>query len=228
MFKRQLFMVGVLSVLLIQPAFAEAIEQIPQVKEGKRGSVVAKIPRLSEIDRPATNIKDFLSQSSIPNTQSPVQVTGVRVNSTNTGIEVILETKEGEKLKPTSSNQGNTLITDISNSQLALANAKEFRSDNPVAGISAVTVTQIDANSIRVTVTGEVGVPKIELFDSDEGLIFGLTPVASTAQQPPTLQSPTEEKPTQENQPEKPAVSTDEPIELVVTGEQDGYTVPEA
>ncbi|MEH2275550.1 MAG: AMIN domain-containing protein [Nostoc sp.] len=64
-------------------------------------------------------------------------MTGVRVNSTNTGIEIILETKEGERLKPTSRNQGNTLITDISNSQLALPNAKEFRSDNPVAGITA-------------------------------------------------------------------------------------------
>lgn len=228
MFKRQLLMVGILSVLLTPPAFAETIEQIPQGNQDKGGSVVTKIPRLSEIDRPATNIKDWLSQSSTPNAQSPVQVTGVRLNSTNTGIEVILETKEGEKLQPTSRNQGNTLITDISNSQLALPNAKEFRSDNPITGISAVTVTQVNANSIRVTVTGEVGVPKIELFDSDEGLIFGLTPVVSTAQQPPTPQSPTEEKPTEENQPEKPSASTDEPIELVVTGEQDGYSVPEA
>ena len=228
MFKQQLLMVGVLSVLLTPPAFAQAIEQIPQGNQDKRGSVVTKIPRLSEIDRPATNIKDWLSQSSTPNAQSPVQVTGVRVNSTNTGIEVILETKEGERLKPTSRNQGNTLITDISNSQLALPNAKEFRSDNPVTGITAVTVAQIDANSIRVTVTGEVGVPKIELFDSDEGLIFGLTPVASTAQQPPMPQSPTQEKPTQENQPEQPSAGSDQPIELVVTGEQDGYTVPEA
>ncbi|MEH2047297.1 TonB-dependent siderophore receptor [Nostoc sp.] len=217
---------SVLSVLLTQPAFADAIKQIPQAK--KRESVVAKIPRLSEIDKPATSIQEWLSQSSTPNAQSSVQVTGVRVNSTNTGIEVILETKEGEKLQPTSRNQGNTLITDISNSQLALPNAKEFRSDNPVTGITAVTVTQVDANIIRVTVTGEAGVPKIELFDSDEGLIFGLTPTMSAAQQPSTPQPPTEEKPTEENQPEEPAAFTDEPIELVVTGEQDGYTVPEA
>ncbi|MCC5599901.1 TonB-dependent siderophore receptor [Nostoc favosum] len=233
MFKRQLFVVSVLSVLLIQPAFAKAIEQIPQVKEDKKGSVVAKIPRLREIDKPATNIKDLLSQSSTPNAQSPVQVTGVRVNNTETGIEVILETKEGERLKVISRNEGNILITDISNSQLALPNAKEFRSDNPVAGITAVTVTQVDANSIRVTVTGEAGVPKIELFDSDEGLIFGLTPTVSTAQQPPAQNPipptalPREGEESQQTQPE-PSTSTDEPIELVVTGEQDGYTVPEA
>lgn len=69
MFKRQLLMVGIVSVLLIQPAFAQAIEQIFQVNQDKRGSVVTKIPRLSEIDRPATNIKDWLSQSSTPNAQ---------------------------------------------------------------------------------------------------------------------------------------------------------------
>ncbi|WP_230967555.1 TonB-dependent siderophore receptor, partial [Nostoc commune] len=32
----------------------------------------------------------------------------------------------------------------------------------------------------------------------------------------------------QQTQPDQPSASTDEPIELVVTGEQDGYTVPEA
>ncbi|AFY34758.1 TonB-dependent siderophore receptor [Calothrix sp. PCC 7507] len=228
MFKRQLSMIGVLSVLLTSPAFAEAIEQIPQTKKDKSGSVVAKIRRLSEIDIPATNIKDWLSQSSTPNAQSPVQVTGVRVNRTETGIEVILETKEGEKLKPISRNEQNTLITDITNSQLALPNAKDFRSDNPVAGITAVTVTQVDSNSIRVTVTGEAGAPKVELFDSDEGLIFGLTPVVSAAQQSPTQNPTLPREGAQENQPEKPSANTDEPIELVVTGEQDGYRVPEA
>ncbi|MEH2332381.1 hypothetical protein [Nostoc sp.] len=66
---------SVLSVLLTQPAFADAIKQIPQAK--KRESVVAKIPRLSEIDKPATSIQEWLSQSSTPNAQSSVQVTGV-------------------------------------------------------------------------------------------------------------------------------------------------------
>ncbi|MEH2275549.1 MAG: hypothetical protein V7K40_12375 [Nostoc sp.] len=61
MFKQQLLTVSVLSVLLTPPAFAQAIEQIPQGNQDKGGSVITKIPRLSEIDRPATNIKDWLS-----------------------------------------------------------------------------------------------------------------------------------------------------------------------
>ncbi len=44
------------------------------------------------------------------------------------------------------------------------------------------------------------------------------------AQQPKT--PPVEEKPASETPQEQPSVETDEPIELVVTGEQDGYRVP--
>ncbi|RUR75573.1 TonB-dependent receptor plug domain-containing protein [Chlorogloeopsis fritschii PCC 9212] len=65
-------------------------------------------------------------------------------------------------------------------------------------------------------------VPTVELFDSDEGLIFDLTPATSSAQQPPQTQ-PTPEP----DQPETPSAEGDESIELVVTGEQDGYSVPE-
>lgn len=70
---------------------------------------------------------------------------------------------------------------------------------------------------------GETGVPVIELFDSDEGLILGLTPVASSAQTRPIPPQPENQTPS-----EKPSAQTDEPIELVVAGEQDGYLVPDA
>jgi len=56
-----------------------------------------------------------------------------------------------------------------------------------------------------VTVTGETGLPVVELFDSDEGLILGV--VSAT---PPQTQAT----------PEQPAAQTEEnqePIELVVT-----------
>ncbi|MEH2433283.1 MAG: TonB-dependent siderophore receptor [Nostoc sp.] len=74
-----------------------------------------------------------------------------------------------------------------------------------------------------MTVIGETGVPVIELFDSDEGLILGLTPVASSAQTRPIPPQPENQTPS-----EKPSAQTDEPIELVVAGEQDGYLVPDA
>ncbi|WP_017653589.1 TonB-dependent siderophore receptor [Fortiea contorta] len=164
-----------------------------------------------------TQIQQLLAQS----TPALIQVTGVSLNKTNTGVEVTLETKQGDKLQPATRTEGNTLITDIPNSQLVLKNAKEFSADKPAAGIASIKVTQVERNTIRVTVSGEAGVPKLELFDSDEGLIFELVP-AATSQLPPT--QPTAENPVVETPPEA-AATNDEPIELVVTGEQDGYRV---
>ena len=75
--------------------------------------------------------------------------------------------------------------------------------------------------------TGEVGVPTVELFDSpEEGVIFS---VASTAPSLPSQQQPqTQQQPTNQTQPSQPSASGDQPIELVVTGEQDGYRLPDS
>ncbi|NJM87278.1 MAG: TonB-dependent siderophore receptor [Hydrococcus sp. RU_2_2] len=107
-----------------------------------------------------------------------VVVTGVKLNPTETGIELILQTPTGEAelLQPNNVSSGNNFIVEIPNTQLQLPNSKPFRQANPIEGISEVTVTNIDANTIRVTVTGETAQPQVELFDSDQGLIFGFTP----------------------------------------------------
>ena len=70
---------------------------------------------------------------------------------------------------------------------------------------------------------GETTSPKVELFDDPEGLVFGFIPASSQAQTQPTPP----QQPTNETQPQ-PTVQDDEPIELVVTGEQDGYSIPDA
>ena len=102
--------------------------------------------------------------------------------------------------------------------RLPSGDAFTFRSEKPIAGITQVTVTNIDPNTVRVTVVGVAALPTVELFDDDAGLVFGIT-TAATAMQP----SPQPETPQ-----EKPAAQQDEPIELVVTGEQDGYNAPDA
>ncbi|MEH2249028.1 AMIN domain-containing protein [Nostoc sp.] len=84
----------------------------------------------------------------------------------------------------------NSFIADIPNAQLRLPSGEAFtfRSEKPLAGITEITVTNFDVNTIRVTVIGELALPTVELFDSDEGLIFGLTTAASTGQQLPQTQ----------------------------------------
>jgi iron complex outermembrane receptor protein len=78
-------------------------------------------------------------------------------------------------------------------------------------------------------VIGEASLPTVELFDDDEGLIFGVAGAVSSTQatqQPQTAQKPEADKPTSETKLEKPEAPDNEPIELVVTGEQDKYRVP--
>ncbi|MEH2411064.1 TonB-dependent siderophore receptor [Nostoc sp.] len=171
-----------------------------------------------------------------PETRSGEQVvliTGVKVNPTDKGVEVILETSKGEQLQLVNRSAGNSFVTDVPNAQLRLpsGDAFTFRSEKPIAGVTEITVTNFDANTIRVTVIGDAGVPAVELFDSpDEGLVFSVASTATST--PPQQQSQTQQKPEAANpesqtQPSQPPAG-DQPIELVVTGEQDGYSVPDA
>jgi iron complex outermembrane recepter protein len=169
--------------------------------------------------------------------QSVVPVTEVRAIPTSKGVEVILQTAQGDKLQLVNRSAANSFIVDVPNAQLRSPNGDAFifRSERPMAGIVEITATNIDAKTIRVTVTGEKSLPSVELFDSKEGLIIGITSVASSAQNPTPSQSPTQERsaddsqqPQTQAQPTQPSVQGDEPIELVVTGQQNGYNVPNA
>ncbi|BAY67770.1 TonB-dependent siderophore receptor [Anabaena sp. FACHB-709] len=191
---------------------------------GDKSKSVSSIPQLSEVKPPQTNAALLLTQN--PDAEEIVEVTGVRINQTEKGVEVILETAKGDALKPVQKNEGNKLIIDIPNSQLRYEGGDTFRQEKPFAGIAEVLVVNQDNNTIQVTVTGETGLPIVELFDGDEGLIFGVTPATTTAQQPQTPQA--QEKPAIEIPQEEPAAQQDEPIELVVTGQQNGYRVQDA
>ncbi|MBW4555523.1 MAG: TonB-dependent receptor plug domain-containing protein [Trichormus sp. ATA11-4-KO1] len=177
---------------------------------------IREIPQLSKI-KPLSTSAQMLVQSPVPSEM--IQVIGVEANPTENGVEVILQTTQGEQLQITNRSEESNFIADIPNAQLRLpsGDAFTFSSQNPLNGISEITVTNLDANTIRVTVAGETGLPTVELFDSNEGLIFALTPATTATQSEP-------EQPTSET----PSAEADEPIELVVTGEQDGYRVPDA
>ncbi len=196
-----------------------ALADVTQVTQ----SPITKIPRLSEIEFPPTTVKGLFQQPESRSAESSVvtqvdgnvvQVTGVQVNPTEMGLEVILETPEGFALQAETRSEDNTLIADIPNAVLLLREGEEFRQDNPVEGIAAVTVTQQDTNSIRVTVTGTQAVPTAEIIESASGLVLSLTTAPDTAEMPP------------DSMPETPAEAEEE-IEIVVTAEpEDNYYVP--
>ncbi|GJD15208.1 hypothetical protein RIVM261_001640 [Rivularia sp. IAM M-261] len=149
------------------------------------------------------------SQNGATNLAGVVLITGVKANPTGKGVEVILETTQGEKLQVANRSTGSNFIVDIFGGQLRLpsGDAFNYRSEKPITEITEITVTNIDANTVRVTVVGEKVLPTVELFDDDSGLIFSVAD-AYVATQPP--KAPTEEKPVSE-------APQNDPIELVVT-----------
>ena len=237
---------GCLSALVIMPASAQVKSEsnvdsrtssnLTRLLKVGRGNVYDGlrlrnspiIRQLSEVEPPITNAQPLLVQSPTPQITSIseiVQITGVKANPTNKGVEIILQTSQGTQLQVTNRSTGNNFIADLSGGQLRLASGEAFtfRSEKPLAGITEITVTNIDANTVRVTVVGEKALPTVELFDDNAGLVFGIATAATAMQQPQTPQKPTSETPQ-----EKPTAQQDEPIELVVTGEQDGYRVQDA
>ncbi|MEH2023726.1 TonB-dependent siderophore receptor [Nostoc sp.] len=205
----------------------------------KSGEATKKILQVSEIELPATSAQMLVQTPTPTNPPNPgqtsgdqvVPITGVKANPTNTGVEIILETTQGTKLQIKNRSTGNNFIADVSGGQLRLpsGDAFTFRSEKPTAAITEITVTNIDVNTVRVTVVGEKALPTVELFDDDAGLVFGITTAATAMQPPPQPQTPqAQQKPTSETPQEQPAAQQDQPIELVVTGEQDGYRVQDS
>ncbi|MDY6897388.1 MAG: TonB-dependent receptor, partial [Cyanobacteriota bacterium] len=181
------------------------------------------------------NYRKFAQSTPSNNNNNSVQVvkvTGVRLNQTDKGVEIILETTSARSLQVVNRSSGNDFIAEIPNAQLSVSEGNAFTKLKPIQGISEIEVINKDGNTIQVKVTGETALPKIDLFDSSTGLIFGLQPTASTAQTP---EKPAATPPQQDSQtPEKPTTSQTEennnqPIELVVTAtrtEQDIQRVP--
>ncbi|HBL14178.1 MAG TPA: general secretion pathway protein GspD [Cyanobacteria bacterium UBA11162] len=105
------------------------------------------------------------------------QVTGVRLNPRGETLELILETQSGDQrpqIFPV--NRGNDWVADIVNTQLTLPEGNTFRQDNPMPGITAVVVSQIDPNSIRVTVSGASSPPTGQILQQESQTItLGIT-----------------------------------------------------
>ena len=149
-----LLLAGVVSVLSVQAAGAEG----KKVKEWRSGGVRSEavkplhpITRLRDLKHPATTVKDWMAQVEA----ATVQVTNVKLEQTDSGLDITLETARGKPLQVDATkfrSEGNSLIADIPNAVLVLTNATEFSAENPTEDIATVRVIQVDANTIRVNV----------------------------------------------------------------------------
>ena len=159
-----------------------------------------KTGRLASLSHSST---DLLAQGNV------TRVTGIEVNQTESGLEVILETAAGsERLVPLILPKGNDLVIDILDATLAFSIRNGVTELDPASGIRRVTVNKGDENSIRVRITGENQTPSAEVVTGRDDLVLSITPESTTAEQVP-----------------------DEEIEVIATGEaeeEDDYNVTDA
>lgn len=156
------------SALVAQPVWAQTS------LEGVEGEIqpVTDIPHLSEIDQPLTRVEAWLAQPA----QAVTQVTGVQINPTTDGIQVVLETAEGELVTPTTGVVGNALFAKIPNAVLMLPDGEAFEQLNPAAGIALVQVSSLPDRRVEVTIIGTDAPPEVQVRTEAGNLVLSVTP----------------------------------------------------
>ncbi len=112
-----------------------------------------------------------------PSIAAATQVTAVQLNESGSELKLTLETK-ADDTRPQifTVSRGNDLVTDIANTQLNLTKGDSYRQENPMPGITSLVVSQLDANSVRVTVTGAQSPPTAEILQSEpEAITLGIS-----------------------------------------------------
>ncbi len=112
------------------------------------------------------------------------RITGVNLKPVDNGISLKLKTSSSKRPQVFTTKRGNVLVADVINTQLKLPEGDSFSQENPAPGIALVTINQLDANSIRVLVTGTENVPNsLPIARKKDGvtLNFGASPAAASA-----------------------------------------------
>ncbi|MEM9003866.1 MAG: TonB-dependent siderophore receptor [Cyanobacteria bacterium P01_F01_bin.86] len=169
-------------------------------------------PQASPNDVPPYGIPDHLftpnNQQSVTRSQQgqpvanliaqtealPVEITEIRLEETETQLQVVLETATGELPPPTTTVSANALIATIPDAVLA---REEFLEFEPSEGIALVQVTELPGNQVQVVVTGVEAVPTVAVSVTTTELTLSIAPGVSQVS------------------------DTDESLRVVVTSEQE-------
>jgi type IV pilus assembly protein PilQ len=120
------------------------------------------------------------------------QVTGVQVKQVGDGINLVLDASGGDRAQVFTTKRGNDLVADLINTQLRLPQGNTFRQENPAPGIALIVINQLDANSVRVIVTGNKGTPGAQpVTRGSSGLTLSFIPGDGTVAAAPPVTAPT-------------------------------------
>jgi iron complex outermembrane receptor protein len=148
----------------------------PRLKDRDRvgDNVPSGIASLKQ-NRPVKTVKEWLAQIDA----ATAQVIRVTLNSAPSELEIVLETQDGKPLQVDANQfttQGNALVAEIPNAMLALPDGQPFQATNPTTDISQVSVEQVAANTIRITIVGDNALPKTEVTLKAGKLAYSLNP----------------------------------------------------
>lgn len=116
------------------------------------------------------------------------QVTQINVNPSDAGLNVVLKTSAGSRPQVFTTKRGKALVADIINTQLRLPQGNNFRQDKPAPGVTSIEVVQLDANSIRVIVTGDNDAPMSQpVSRQQDGITLSVTPSSGTTASAPVV-----------------------------------------
>ena len=183
---------GVASLIVALPSQAETETEKWELRSTESSSAPASprsdIPQLTDFEQAATSVDEWIAQidqqavqqeaESIA--QALVQITGIRLNATDTGLEVSLDAT-GELQPPPTSVVENVLIADIPNTVLALPEGDTFEQFDPAEGITLVSVTNLREGGVRVAITGTDAPPQAEISSNVGNLILSVEPGVATA-----------------------------------------------
>ncbi|MEM0981265.1 MAG: TonB-dependent receptor, partial [Cyanobacteria bacterium P01_H01_bin.58] len=162
---------GVIS--LLQPMAQELAVAAPAM-EGDRATAFtpdsdAHTPN-SNARRPTTPVR--IAQE----TTLPTQITNVQVETTEAGLQIVLETSDNQRLTPSTTVSDNALVAEIPNAQLTLPQEGGYQQFEPAPNIALITVNDLPGNIVRVVVTGTDAPPTADVSVEARGLVLNITP----------------------------------------------------
>ncbi|MEM9808491.1 MAG: AMIN domain-containing protein, partial [Cyanobacteria bacterium P01_D01_bin.56] len=112
----------------------------------------------------------------------------VDLNTTKTGMELLLSTKGSESPQIFAVNRDNVLQADITNAKLALPHSKNFTKDNPSPAIKSIQLQTLDDNTVRLTIKGADKAPVAALQKIEgQGVLVSLDTRPDAVSQPSKL-----------------------------------------
>ncbi|MEM1308502.1 MAG: TonB-dependent siderophore receptor [Cyanobacteria bacterium P01_H01_bin.153] len=141
-----------------------------------------------------------------------IEITGVQLNVTETGLDITLSTANEPLAMPSTSVTGNALIAEIPDAVLTLPDGDDFQAASPMEGIAFITVSNLPGDRVQVAITGAAAPPTATVSASSQALLFSVVPETESA-----------------TVPAETAEAGDDGIRIVVTAEktpQDSQDVP--